>query len=124
MILLLNTTKTMDLTASVPTYLKVTEPQQMEMTRILADRISKISSSQLEKLMSLSTKLAIETRDNAALWGLKNRPQIPSIFAFTGLLYKNLDTRSLEIDQLKDVQKKVRILFLNGFRLIQPKCRK
>jgi len=67
MILLLNTTKTMDLTASVPTHLKVTEPQQMEMTHILADRISKMSSSQLKKLMSLSAKLAIETRDNVVV---------------------------------------------------------
>jgi uncharacterized protein len=110
MILLLNTTKTMDLTALVPAHLKVTKPQQMEMTSTLADRISKMSSSQLKKLMSLSAKLATETRDNAALWGLKNQPRIPSLFAFTGLLYKNIDAHSLEIDQLKDAQKKIRIL--------------
>lgn len=110
MILLLNTTKTMDLTAPVPPFLKATEPQQMEMTRILAEKISKTNRSQLKKLMSLSEKLLTETSENAALWGLKKRPQIPCVFGFTGLLYQNFDAYSLGADQLKDAQKKIRIL--------------
>ena len=100
----------MDLTASVPPFLKVTEPQQMEMTHILADKISKMSRSQLKKLMSLSEKLATETKENAALWGVKSRPQIPALFGFTGLLYQNLDAYSLEAAQFKDAQKNIRIL--------------
>ncbi len=110
MILLLNTTKTMDLTAPIPPNLKVTEPRQMEMSHILTDKISKMSRSQLKKLMSLSEKLVAETKDNAIRWGGRDRPLIPSLFGFTGLLYKNLDVYSLETDQLKDAQKKVRIL--------------
>ncbi len=110
MILLLNTTKTMDLSSPVPPNLKMTEPRQMEMTCILADKISKMNRSQLKKLMSLSEKLVTDTRDNAIQWGSNNRPLIPSLFGFTGLLYKNLDANSLEASQLKDAQKKVRIL--------------
>lgn len=110
MILLLNSTKTMDLTAPVPPFVKATEPQQMEMTRILADKISKMGRSQLKTRMFLSDKLATETKEHAALWGVKNRPQIPSIFGFTGLFYQNLDAHSLEASQLKDAQNKIRIL--------------
>ncbi len=110
MILLLNTTKTMSLTASVPPNLKVTEPRQMKLAHILADKISKMSGSHLKKLMSLSDKLVTETRENAALWGAQSRPQIPSLFAFTGLLYKHIDVYNLDADQLMDAQKKVRIL--------------
>ena len=124
MILLLNTTKTMDLNAMIPSHLETTEPDQMELARILAEKISKMSHSQLIKQMSISEKLAAETSSNAALWGRKSRPKIPALFCFTGLLYKSLDASTLNTFQLNDAQKRVRILsglygLLRPFDLIE-----
>ncbi len=85
MLILLNTTKTMNLSAPVPSPLNVTEPCQMKLARLLADKVSRMNCSQLKELMLLSTKLANETRENAVCWGLKDNPKIPALFAFTGL---------------------------------------
>jgi len=110
MLLLLNTTKTMNLNASIPSCLKVTEPGQLEQARLLADRLSRMGRSQLIDLMSVSNKLAEETMVNAALWGVKDRPKIPALFGFTGLVYKSLDAVSLDEFQLDYAQKRLRIL--------------
>jgi hypothetical protein len=110
MLLLLNTTKTMNLSASVPSRLEVTEPLLIEQAYRLADTLSKMSRVQLMHLMSLSEKLAGETMTNAACWGLDNRPKIPALFAFTGLVYKSLDAPNLDAAQRCDAQKRIRIL--------------
>ena len=124
MILLLNTTKTMNLKVPVPSRLKVTQPRHLEQTRLLADKVSRMTRSQIAKLMSLSEKLATETRDNAVLWGMEDRSKIPVLFGFTGLVYKNIDSLSLDAVQLNYAQKKVRILsglygLLRPFDLIE-----
>lgn len=110
MLLLLNTTKTMNLNAPVLSGLNVTEPCMLERAQLLSGKISRISLSQLAELMSLSDKLAIETSANISLWGMDDRPKIPALFGFTGILYKSLDAVNLEKDQLNDAQKRVRIL--------------
>ena len=110
MLLLLNTTKTMTMDASVPARLKSTEPRQMDEAKLLAGLVAKMSRSKLTKLMSLSEKLADETRANSALWGQADRPRIPSLYAFTGLVYKSLDAPSLNAAQGNAAQKRVRIL--------------
>jgi hypothetical protein len=65
---------------------------------------------QLIKLMGLSEKLADETKANAALWGAADRPTIPCVYGFTGLLYQSLDPRSFDTAQRRDAQKRLRIL--------------
>ncbi len=110
MLLLLNTTKTMNMDSTVPARLKPTQPRQMDEACQLARLLAKLNRSQLTKLMSLSEKLADETRANSALWGQSDRPTIPAIFGFTGLLYQSLDAGSLDAPQRRDAQKRVRIL--------------
>jgi uncharacterized protein len=124
MLFLLNTTKTMNLSASVPSDVKATEPCQLEFARLLADKIAKMSCYQLKERMSLSDKLASETRDNAALWGMDHRLKIPALFGFTGLFYKNLDAVNFDAAQRQDAQKRIRILsglygLLRPFDLIE-----
>jgi cytoplasmic iron level regulating protein YaaA (DUF328/UPF0246 family) len=110
MLLLLNTTKTMSMAAPVPPRLKTTEPRQMHPARILAAKVAGMSRPQLVKLMVLSEKLADETKANAALWGQKNRPEIPAVYGFTGLVYQSLDAGGLNAAERRDAQKRVRIL--------------
>ncbi len=110
MLLLLNTTKTMNLGAAVPAGLKTTQPRQMAEARRLAGLVAKLNRSQLTSLMSLSEKLADETRANAALWGQTDRSQVPALYGFTGLVYKSLDAGTLDAAQQRDAQKRVRII--------------
>jgi uncharacterized protein len=110
MLLLLNTTKTMNMGSAIPMRLKATQPRQMAEAGKLAKKVAKLNRSELIKLMSLSEKLADETRANSALWGQSDRPTIPALYGFTGLVYKSLDAGSLDADQRRDAQKRVRIL--------------
>lgn len=110
MLLLMNSSKTMDLGAPLPPRLKPTAPQQLDMARPLAGQLAKLSRAQLAKLMGLSENLAEETRANAALWGTEDRPSIPCVFGFTGLLYKSLDPLGLDAAQRREAQKRLRIL--------------
>lgn len=110
MIILLNSTKTMDLAAAVPARLKPTEPEQMEAARGLAGPLSRISLKRLEGLMGLQGKLADQTRADLALWGREGRARRPALLAFTGLVYKYLDAPTLTAAQWKRAQGSVRIL--------------
>jgi len=124
MLLLLNTTKTMNMNAEVPARLNCSEPRQMEQARLLASKVAGMSRPKLIKLMALSEKLADETKVNAALWGQGERPEIPCIYGFTGLVYKSLDVGSCNANERRDAQKRVRILsglygLLRPFDLIE-----
>ena len=110
MLLLLNTTKTMTLDAAVPSRLTLTEPRQMDSARTLAAEMAGMSCSRLADLMSLSEKLARETKTKADLWGSEGRPAGPALFCFTGLLYQSLDPAGLDATMQRDAQKNVRIL--------------
>jgi cytoplasmic iron level regulating protein YaaA (DUF328/UPF0246 family) len=110
MLLLLNTTKTMDLKAQVPHSLDTAEPCLLKSALELVGKVSKMSKLQLAELMSLSDKLAAETHEKFSLWGTSGQPKVPALFGFTGLIFKNLDALSLSKPQLGFAQKKVRIL--------------
>ena len=110
MLLLLNTSKTMNLKDFVPIDIKVTEPCELKTASLLAERIANMSRSKLMELMSLSEKLADETVSNAALWGRDGRPRIPALFGFTGMLYKSLDAVGFDAPQRRYAQERIRIL--------------
>lgn len=110
MLILLNSTKTMNMSAAVPARLKTSEPVQLETARKLAAKLSRLSRPQLTKLMALSEKLADETKANAALWGQEGRGTIAALYGFTGLVYQSIDAATLDASQRRDAQKRLRIL--------------
>ncbi len=110
MLLLLNSTKTMNLTAPVPARLVPTEPNHLETARQLAGPLAKVSLARLENLMGVKGKLADQTRADLALWGKPGRTHQIALLAFTGLVYKYLDASSLTIPQWRLAQESVRIL--------------
>jgi cytoplasmic iron level regulating protein YaaA (DUF328/UPF0246 family) len=110
MLILLNSTKTMDLTSAVPAHLVPTEPAFLETSRQLAQPLAKVSLARLAGLMDVTGKLADQTRADLALWGQPGRAKKAALLAFTGLVYKYLDAPTLKAPQWKRAQKSVRIL--------------
>lgn len=108
--ILLNSTKTMDVGIAYPRTPRATKARQLEQAQQLADQLRPLSEARLAKLMSVSPKLATETKAAAALWGQDGQPQAPALFAFTGLVYKYIEGAALTADQLKGAQRDVRIL--------------
>jgi cytoplasmic iron level regulating protein YaaA (DUF328/UPF0246 family) len=117
--LLLNSTKTMDVGIAHPRTPRATRPRQLEQAEVLAGLLRPLSEARLARLMGLSARLAAETRAAAALWGQPGQPQAPALFAFTGLVYKYIETAGLTADQLRAAQKQV--LILSGlYGLLRP----
>lgn len=110
MLVLLNSTKTMDLKADVPSRLVPTEPVHLETAQQLAGPLAKVSLSRLAALMDVKGKLADQTRADLAMWGKPGRVTKPALLAFTGLVYKYLDAPTLKAAQWKRANKSVRIL--------------
>jgi uncharacterized protein len=110
MLLLLNTTKTMDFSAPVLPGLATADPEFIKTARKLAGKVSRMTPRQLAALMSLSDKLAAETHEKFSLWGQLGQPKVPALFAFTGLIFKHLDAPRLNQTQLAFARKHVRIL--------------
>lgn len=110
MLILLNSTKTMDLKVEVPARLSPTQPLHLAEARELARPLAKVSLSRLGNLMAVKRNLADQTRADLALWGKPDRLRKPALLAFTGLVYKYLDAPSLTVAQWKRAQKTVRIL--------------
>jgi cytoplasmic iron level regulating protein YaaA (DUF328/UPF0246 family) len=110
MIILLNSTKTMDLTVAVPARLAVTTPAFRETAADLARPLAKISLRRLDSLMGVKGKLAEQTRADLSLWGADDRRKVPALLAFTGLVYKYLDAPALKSIHWKRATKSLRIL--------------
>jgi uncharacterized protein len=110
MILLLNTTKTLDTSLEAPAKLELSQPAFMKQARRLMKVLGPLDREDLSSLMGLSEKLASETRADIALWGKSGRQAGPAFFAFTGLVYKSIDVPTLSVPELRRAQKQVRIL--------------
>ena len=110
MLILLNSTKTMDLKVDVPAGLAPTEPVHLAEARKLALPLAKVSLTRVGDLMAVKGKLAAQTRADLAQWGQEGRLRKPALLAFTGLVYKYLDALSLTMVQWKRAQETVRIL--------------
>ncbi len=110
MLILLNTTKTLDTTRQASAKLEMSHPNFMAEARRLMEVLSELNRGDLAKLMGLSEKLASETRADIARWGQPGQQVGPAFFAFTGLVYKSLDVTSLSVSELRRAQKQVRIL--------------
>jgi len=124
MLLLLNTTKTMDVSAPVLPDMETADPGLLKTAQKLAGKVSKMPPQQLAELMSLSDKLAEQTHEKFSLWGKTGQSKIPALFGFTGLIFKHLDVSSLNKNQLTFARKNVRILsglygLLEPFDLIE-----
>ncbi len=124
MLLLLNTTKTMDLSASILADIVTADPDLLEIAQMLAGTVTTMTPLQLTQLMSISDKLAIETHKNFSLWGKPEQLSTPALVGFTGLFFKHLAATSFNKKQLSFAQKNVRILsglygLLKPFDLIE-----
>jgi len=110
MLLLLNTTKTMDFSTQVLPGMAATDPGFLKTAEKLVNKVSKMSRHQLAAFMSLSDKLAAQTHETFSLWGRPGQPRVPALYGFTGLIFKHLDAGSLTEKSLAFAGKNVRIL--------------
>lgn len=112
MLILLNTTKTMDPTATGPGARRRSTPVFQAEAATLVAALQRLSKPRLVAQMALSPKLAAETKAVLARWGHPDQPSAPALFAFTGLVYKYVAAATWTPAQVRDAQR--RLLILSG----------
>ncbi len=110
MLILMNTTKTMDLSGSSPARLTPTAPCFAATAAELLRPLRRLSRAKLAAAMDLGPDLARATQADLAAWGQAGRPAAPALASFTGLVYKYLDAPTLTVPQWRDAHRRMRIL--------------
>jgi cytoplasmic iron level regulating protein YaaA (DUF328/UPF0246 family) len=109
-LLLVNSTKTMDLAAGIPARLRVTEPRFAAEAEALTSTLRRLSPRELASVLGVSGRLRDAARADLAFWGTAGRSRRPALFAFTGLVYKGLAPESLDAAARRRAQRTLRIL--------------
>ena len=100
-------------------------PVFMKETSVLVEKMQTLSASEIEKMMSVSPKLALLNYSRYQTWNPDAKNSKQAILAFDGDVYDGLDAKTLTEKQLKNAQKRIRILsglygVLKQLDLIQP----
>jgi cytoplasmic iron level regulating protein YaaA (DUF328/UPF0246 family) len=126
MLIVISPAKTLDFESPLPTK-KSTQPDLLERSAVLAERMRKLSKAKLAALMGLSDTLAAENVRRYKAWSRPFTPENarPAVFAFRGDVYQGLDADTLSAADLTWAQKRLRILsglygVLRPLDLMQP----
>jgi len=126
MLILISPAKSLDYDRLAPTA-KATEPEFMDQSQLLVQRLRDLSPPDLAALMGISAKLADLNFGRYLNWqpqaSRENASQ--ALFAFTGDVYQGLDARTLDPVQIDYAQDHLRILsglygVLRPLDLMQP----
>ncbi len=112
--------KSLDFDSTVPTE-KYTIPQFLEEAEKLNKVLKKKSPKQLSKLMSISEKLGELNWQRNQDWHLPFTPKNArqAVYAFKGDVYLGLDTYTIPLEKLDQLQDKLRILS-GQYGLLKP----
>ena len=126
MILVLSPAKSLDF-ATPPTVKDYTQPDFLDQSQVLVERLRQLSPLDLSQLMGISDSLAVLNAARYASWG---RPFTPdnakqAVLAFNGDVYEGLNAPTLSPAALEFAQGHLRILsglygVLRPLDLIQP----
>ena len=111
MLAILSPAKTLDF-ETPPTVADFSQPAFLKQGQSIIQELKKKTSKDLQKLMSLSPKLAELNIERYRQWKLPFTPKNarPAVFAFMGDVYQGLDVRTLSPKEIKYAQEHVRIL--------------
>jgi len=126
MIILLSPSKTLDFESASSTSI-TSQPIFAREVAELIRHLKRLSVSELEDVMKISTKLAWLNQKRFALW----KPEFTTanshqaIFSFKGEVYHGIDVQSMQVDDVENSRQHLRILsglygLLRPLDLIQP----
>lgn len=110
MLLLLNSTKTMDLATPAPARQRCRPPLLEAEAATLVKALRRLPGGRWQRLMEVRDRLADRARADLARWGEPENPARPAWYAFSGLLYQALDPRTLEAAARRRARSRLRIL--------------
>ncbi len=111
MLILLSPAKDLN-EAPVKSVKPTTQPRLLEHSIPLADKLRGLSAKKLGKLMDINPKLAALNHARYQQWVVPfdKKKALLAAFLFNGEVYRGLDVRSLDADDLRFAQRHLRIL--------------
>ena len=110
MLILLSPAK--DLAQEAPVVKNATQPALLHHAVPLVEKLKTLSAKKLSALMDLSPKLGDLNKERYARWSTPFSPKNarPAVFTFNGEVYRGLEARTLDNDDLQFAQRHLRIL--------------
>jgi cytoplasmic iron level regulating protein YaaA (DUF328/UPF0246 family) len=106
MISIISPAKSMDFNSEVPCA-ELTNLPQNSKTNLIISKLQSLSQDQIAKIMGVSTKIA--ELNYQRFQNFENLPEKQALFAYTGDVYKNIDSFSFTNKELQFAQKHLRI---------------
>ena len=107
MIIIISPAKSMDFNSEAPSS-KSSNLDITTKTSSLINKLQSLSANQLAKIMNVSKKIADLNYERFQTYRIS--PEKPAIFAYTGDVYKNIDTQTLSPEVLEFGQDHLRIV--------------
>ena len=108
MLVLLSCAKTMATASNVEVPFTTIPQFQVEATEI-ALQMSQFSVEELERLLHVNAKIAVENYKRYQEFQADTTLQLPAIFAYTGIVYKRMNAKDFTKEELKYAQDHLRI---------------
>ena len=108
MLVLLSCAKTMSETSKVKTPLDTIPRFQQEASEV-ALQMSQFSVDELERLLRVNAKMAVENYKRYQVFHAENTPQLPALLAYTGIVFKRLNAKDFSKKEFEYAQEHLRL---------------
>lgn len=108
MLVLLSCAKTMSETSKVKTPLTTIPRFQKEASEI-ALQMSQFSVEEMERLLRVNAKIAVENYRRYQAFHAKGTPELPAVLAYTGIVFKRLNPKDFSNDDFEYAQQHLRL---------------
>ncbi|MDE6986545.1 MAG: YaaA family protein, partial [Bacteroides acidifaciens] len=108
MLVLLSCAKTMSETSKVKTPLNTIPRFQKEASEV-ALQMSQFSVDELERLLRVNAKMAVENYKRYQVFHAEDTPQLPALLAYTGIVFKRLNAKDFSKKEFEYAQEHLRL---------------
>lgn len=108
MLVLLSCAKTMSSSSKI-TAPFTTLPRFREEAAGIALQMSQFSVDDLERLLRVNSKIAVENYKRFQEFHSDGSPELPAVYAYTGIVFKRLNPKDFSVDNLKYAQEHLRL---------------
>ena len=108
MLVLLSCAKTMSETSKVKAPLNTVPRFQKEASEI-ALQMSQFSVDELERLLRVNAKIAVENYKRYQVFHAEGTPELPALLAYTGTVFKRLNAKDFSKEEFEYAQEHLRL---------------
>lgn len=111
MLVLLSCAKTMSAVSKVKVPL-TTSPRFQKEAAEIALQMSQFSVDELERLLRVNAKIAVENYKRYQAFHAEATPELPALLAYTGIVFKRLNPKDFSVEDFEYAQEHLQAVFV------------